>query len=141
MQIQKKLVSIFLFLCLNCMAAIRNKNVSLGQNQIVPSATIIREDGYKVLGESSSETSTFFILGLFPVTNPLNIEYALSQAVQKIPGGNSMIGVYIWNENQNIFPLGTISVLKVKGTVISFKVEPEEKESIQNSKESPKKKK
>lgn len=106
---------------MGCITALGGGNTSLGQNQIIPSATIIRDEGYKVLGESSAETSTFFFLGLFPVTNPLNIEYAMSQAVQKIPGGDSMVEVYVWKETQNVFPLGSISVLKVKGTVVSFK--------------------
>lgn len=88
---------------------------------MTPSATIIRSDGYKILGTEIGETSTFFLFGLIPVTNPVNIEYALSQAVQKIEGGESMINLVIWNEIHYFYPLGTVSVTKVKGDVISLK--------------------
>lgn len=124
MQRLKKLASLsFIFLFANCLAALANSNSSMGFNYIVPNATIVRSENYKVLGNSEGETSTFFFFGLFPVTNPLNIEYAISQAVQKIPEGDSMVNMIVWKETHNIFPLGSISVLKVKGDVVSFKVE------------------
>ncbi|WP_244283208.1 hypothetical protein [Leptospira neocaledonica] len=86
--------------------------------QLVDSATIIRSKDYMELGVSSGESSVFFLFGIIPVTNPLNMDYALSDAVQKIPGGKSLIKVKYWHETHLFFPVGTISVLKVKGTVI-----------------------
>ncbi|GBF40544.1 hypothetical protein LPTSP1_35620 [Leptospira johnsonii] len=86
--------------------------------QLIDSATIIRSKDYMELGVSSGESSVFFLFGLIPVTNPLNMDYALSEAVQKIPGGKSLIKVKYWQETHLFFPVGTISVLKVKGTVI-----------------------
>jgi hypothetical protein len=74
-----------------------------------------------ILGSAEGESSTFFYLGLFPLTNPLNIEYAMSQAVQKIPGGDTLVNVKIWHETHYFFPLGTVSVVKVEGDVISVK--------------------
>ncbi|MEI1279521.1 hypothetical protein V6Z05_14430 [Leptospira venezuelensis] len=85
---------------------------------LIDSATIIRSKDYMELGLSSGESSVFFLFGLIPVTNPLNMDYALSEAVQKIPGGKSLIKVKYWQETHLFFPVGTISVLKVKGTVI-----------------------
>ncbi|PJZ48702.1 hypothetical protein [Leptospira saintgironsiae] len=86
--------------------------------QLIDSATIIRSKDYMELGVSSGESSVFFLFGLIPVTNPLNMDYALSEAVQKVPGGKSLIKVKYWQETHLFFPVGTISVLKVKGTVI-----------------------
>ncbi|EPG65828.1 hypothetical protein ACE5IS_11765 [Leptospira wolffii] len=86
--------------------------------QIIDSVTIIRSTEYIELGTSSGESSVFFLFGLIPLTNPLNMDYALSDAVQKIPGGKSLIKVKYWQETHLFFPVGTVSVLKVKGTVI-----------------------
>ncbi|TGK03947.1 hypothetical protein EHO59_10495 [Leptospira semungkisensis] len=82
------------------------------------SATIIRSSDYVELGVSSGESSVFFLFGLFPMTNPMNMDYALSDAVQRIPGGKGLIKIKYWHETHLFFPVGTISVLKVKGTVI-----------------------
>ncbi|MCE9501658.1 MAG: hypothetical protein K8R21_14335 [Leptospira sp.] len=86
----------------------------------IPAATIIRAENYKVLGRSEGESSTFFILNLFPVNKPLNIEYALSQAVQKIPGGQTMVNIQLWHETHYFWPLGRVSAVKVSGDVVSF---------------------
>jgi hypothetical protein len=49
----------------------------------------------------------------------------MSQAVQKIPGGDTLVNVKIWHETHYYFPLGTVSVVKVEGDVISVKdIEP-----------------
>lgn len=90
------------------------------------SATIIRTSEYDILEkESEGESSTFFIFGLIPITNPISIDYALSQAVQKVPGGRSLINIKVWHETHVMFPLGTVSILKVKGSVIGNKEEAE----------------
>nr|WP_245667281.1 hypothetical protein [Leptospira tipperaryensis] len=92
---------------------------------IYDSATIIRTSGYDVLEESMGESSTFFVFGLIPITNPISIDYALSQAVQKVPGGRSIVNIQVWHETHVMFPLGTVSVLKVKGSVIGNREEAE----------------
>jgi hypothetical protein len=114
----KKVVNslVIFFLLLNCFGGGRVRDI-----KYVPSATIIRSDNYKFLDMSEGESSTFFYFGLFPVTNPLNIEYAMSKAVEKVPGGDSIVNMIIWQETQLFFPLGTVSVIKVKGDVVSLK--------------------
>jgi hypothetical protein len=87
---------------------------------IVPAATIIRGEGYKVLEKAEGESSTYMFLGLIPMTDPLNIELAMSQAVQKVEGGQSLVNVEIWHETHYYFPVGKVSVLKVRGDVVSF---------------------
>lgn len=93
--------------------------------QYIDSATVIRSTDYIELGTSSGESSVFFLFGIIPITNPLNMDYALSEAVQKIPGGKSLIKIKYWQETHLFFPVGTVSVLKVKGTVIGSALVPE----------------
>ncbi|EQA61829.1 hypothetical protein [Leptospira alexanderi] len=101
------------------------------------SATIIRTSEYDILEkESEGESSTFFIFGIIPITNPISIDYALSQAVQKVPGGRSLINIKVWHETHVMFPLGTVSVLKVKGSVIGDKEEAERERLRLQKKES-----
>ncbi|TGK19990.1 hypothetical protein EHO61_05600 [Leptospira fluminis] len=86
--------------------------------RITDSATIVRSADYDELGISTGESSAFFLFGLIPVTNPINMDYALSEAVRKIPGGKSLVKVRYWHETHLFFPVGTVSVLKVKGMVV-----------------------
>lgn len=98
-----------------------------GHSRIVrmaPQATIIRSSEYRVLGESEGESSTLFLLGFMPVTKPLNMEYAISQAIQKFPEGQSMVDMVYWHETHYYYPLAIVSVLKVHGTVVSLRREP-----------------
>ncbi len=113
---RKKSVSLFaIALFIGCMGGGSIRDLSLS-----PAATIIRTDNYKILGKSEGQSSSFFLFNLFPVTNPMNIEYALSQAVQKIPGGQSMVNIRIWHETQYFFPLGRVHTVNVEGDVVSF---------------------
>jgi len=96
------------------------KGGNVRQIGLVPSATIIQSTDYKILGRAEGESSTFFLLGLFPVTRPLSINYALNQAVEKVKGGNSMVNISIWHETHFYFPLGRVSVVKVEGDVVGF---------------------
>ncbi len=110
-----------LLLFMNCMGGITDKGGRVRNTGLISEATLIRKDKLNILGSSEGESSTFFYLGLFPLTNPLNIEYAMSQAVQKVPGGDTLVNVKIWHETHYFFPLGTVSVVKVEGDVISVK--------------------
>jgi hypothetical protein len=110
-----------LFLLMNCMGGITDKGGHVRNTGLISEATLIRKDKLNILGSSDGESSTFFYLGLIPLTNPLNIEYAMSQAVQKVPGGDTLVNVKIWHETHYFFPLGTVSVVKVEGDVISVK--------------------
>lgn len=112
----------FLFLLNNCLGgALGDRGGAIINLNHSPSATIIRSEDYKTLGESEGETSSFYLLGLIPVTPVLNIDYAMSQAVQKIPNGSSMVNVRTWIESHYYFPVGKVLVLKVKGEVIDLK--------------------
>ncbi|EQA35745.1 hypothetical protein LEP1GSC047_0434 [Leptospira inadai serovar Lyme str. 10] len=86
--------------------------------RLIDSATILRSTDYEELGTSTGESSVFFLFGLIPMTNPLNMDYALSEAVRKIPGGKTMVKVRYWHETHLFFPVGTVSILKVKGMVV-----------------------
>lgn len=90
---------------------------------IHPEATRVLSSNYDIIESSVGESSTFFILGLIPITQEISMEYALSQAVQKVPNGQTMINLKVWHETRYFFPLGTISVLKVKGDVIGRRIQ------------------
>lgn len=87
---------------------------------VTPSATIVRGQGYRTIQASEGESSTFFLLGLWPMTKPLDIDYAMSLAVQKVEGGQSLVNMRVWHETHYYFPLGSVSVVKVTGDVVSF---------------------
>nr|WP_230458309.1 hypothetical protein [Leptospira weilii] len=121
----------------NCMGAtLFSPGGRVRSPALYDSATIIRTAGYDILEESEGESSTFFVFGMIPLTNPISIDYALSQAVQKVPGGRSLVGIKVWHETHVMFPLGTVSVLKVKGSVIGNKEEAERLKLEQQKKES-----
>ena len=105
----------------NCLGGIAEKGGKVRNVSLAPSATLLNKDSFNIIAKSEGESSTFFYLGLIPMTNPLHIEYAMSQAVQKIPGGDTIINLSIWHETHYYFPLGTVSVVKVEGDVISLK--------------------
>ncbi|WCL48685.1 hypothetical protein [Leptospira sp. GIMC2001] len=86
-----------------------------------PEATRILSTDYQKLGRSSGESSTFFLFGAIPITSPLNMDYALSQALQKVEGGETIVNLVIWHDTLYYFPLGSVSVLRVEGDVIGKK--------------------
>ena len=87
---------------------------------VLPSATLINKAKYEILGKSVGKSSTFYFLGSIPFTKPLDIDYALSQALTKIPKGQSIINLEIWIEKQYFFPVGTVISVNVKGDVIRY---------------------
>ncbi|MBM9576131.1 hypothetical protein JWG45_03100 [Leptospira sp. 201903070] len=120
----------------NCMGAtLFSPGGRVRSPEMYDSATIIRTSGYDVLEESIGESSTFFVFGMIPITNPISIDYALSQAVQKVPGGRSIVNIKVWHETHVMFPLGTVSVLKVKGNVIGNREEAEKLKLEQQKKD------
>ena len=88
-----------------------------------PAATIIRSSNYTILGRAEGQSSTFFLLGLWPVTSHPDINYALNDALQKVKEGQSITNLAIWHETHYFFPVGTVSVVMVEGDVISFRTE------------------
>lgn len=90
------------------------------RNEIVlfDSATLVRNDNYVVLGKGTGEDSTFFLLGMFPVTKAPNVELAMSQALEKFPEGRTLINIQIIREDRPYFPLGLVSVVIVNADVV-----------------------
>lgn len=107
---------IFILILINCVGGGKTREIVL-----YPEATRINSLDFSILDNSQGESSTFFILGLYPITSSLSMDYALSQAVQKVPGGQSIININSWHETRYFFPLGTVSILKVQGDVIGVK--------------------
>ncbi|TGN10057.1 hypothetical protein [Leptospira ilyithenensis] len=121
-----KLKGIVVSICLFTSACGTNLLFHNGQTRdllLGTQATNTRENLYDVLGRTNGKSSCFYLFGIFPVTDPLNIENALSDAVQKIEGGQTMIDLVIWHETEYFFPIGTVSVVNVEGDVIRFKRE------------------
>jgi hypothetical protein len=120
MIVKRQLITIVLFIIFlvisNCVGGGKSREIAL-----YPEATRINSLDFNIIENSEGESSTFFIFGLYPITSSISMDYALSQAVQKVPGGQSIINIKSWHETRYFFPLGTISVLKVKGDVIGAK--------------------
>lgn len=117
---KKSAASFFILFLFNCVANFFGQSGYSRGLDILPEATLVRGNKYTVLGNSSGQSSTFFLFGILPMTDPLNIEYALSEAVQKIPGGQSIVNVSIWHETHYYLPVGKVSVVKVEGDVIKY---------------------
>jgi len=122
---RKSAVNILILFLLNCAANFFGQNGLSRDIGFLPEATMGRGAEYVAIGNSTGESSTFFLFGIFPISDALNIEYALSEAVQKIPGGQSIVNVRIWHETHFYFPIGRVSVVKVEGDVIKY-VQPAE---------------
>ena len=119
-----RLVILFLsavLLNISCAGGLTEKGGRVQNIQIAPSATLIRSSKYRQLDYTEGESSQFFLLGLIPVTEHLSIDYAMSEAVQKVQGGDSLADMQIWHEVHYFFPLGTVSVVKVGGYAVGLK--------------------
>ncbi|PJD99915.1 MAG: hypothetical protein CK427_15135 [Leptospira sp.] len=117
----KTKISLILYFCILTISCVGDGKVR--DISIQPEATRILSSNYEILGSSIGESSTFYILGFIPITTEISMDYALSQAVQKIPNGQTMVDLKVWHETRYFFPLGTVSVLKVRGNVIGKKAE------------------
>ena len=118
--LSKAFIVFFMFVCVGCAGGGLEKGGHVRHIGLIPSATLIYSQDYKVIGRAEGESSTLLFLGILPLTKHLDIEYALSQAVQKVQGGQSMANIQVWHETHYYFPIGAVSVVKVEGDVISF---------------------
>ena len=109
-----------LLLYFNCGFNLLKINKTYRDVSILNEARIIREVNYQIIEKAEGEHSQFYFLYIFPVTPHLDMEYALSQAVQKVENGESIVNLKIWHETHNYFPLGKVSVVKVEGDVIKY---------------------
>lgn len=82
---------------------------------------VARETGtmpYEVIGEAEGVSSSFTLLWIFPVTPRISFTEAVSDALRS-RGGDNMIEITSWRE-RNIYLVGTVNVLHVKGKVIRY---------------------
>ena len=87
--------------------------------ELGPPVKYVKREDYKGGCEQEGEHSMFFLFNLIPATAPLNPEYALSQAVQRLEG-DTMVNIRAWHEVHYYSVLGRVSVFKVRGDVIRF---------------------
>lgn len=73
---------------------------------------------YRILGEAEGKSSSFNLLWLIPVTPRIDYDRAVGDAINNLHGDN-LINVRTWLERQ-VWILGMIEILHVKGTVIQY---------------------
>ena len=61
----------------------------------------------------------FYLFHMWPVTNPLNPDYAMGLIVQELEG-DSLVHIRTWHERHYYSVLGHAVVMKFKGDVIRF---------------------
>lgn len=69
--------------------------------------------------EQTGESSVFYLFNMWPVTPPLDPEYAVGTAVQRLEG-DTMINIRYWHEMHYYTVLGRVAVMKVRGDVVQF---------------------
>ncbi|MCZ8342567.1 MAG: hypothetical protein O9301_06015 [Leptospira sp.] len=106
-----------------CLGSSVKKDITLHDG-----ATLVKTSEYQILGKGTGEDSAFFLLGMFPVTNPPNTELALSQIMEKFPNGKTLINIKVQREDRAYFPLGLVSVVRVTADVIGDPAEVKEPE-------------
>jgi len=84
-----------------------------------PPVREVKPADYRGGCEREGSSSTFFLFGMFPVTAPLNPDYAIGTAVQQLEG-DTMINIAAWHEEHLYSLMGRVSVLNIRGTVIRF---------------------
>ena len=114
------ILCLFFFHCTGTFRAFSEPGGRVHNFAISSSSSVVIDRKYKILQKSRGKSSTLYILGAFPVTRPLNPDFAISQALAKVPKGQNIINVQIWIEKQYFFPLGTIFSLNVEGDVIEY---------------------
>jgi hypothetical protein len=85
----------------------------------MPPVQLIPPSEYKGGCEEEGASSTFFLFNMIPVTPPIDPEYAISSAVQRIEG-DSMIHIHLYEEIHYYSILGRAVLLKARGDVIRF---------------------
>lgn len=85
---------------------------------IEPGAKVMRSSAYQVLGEAEGASSSFTLLGIFPVTSPLDPERAVDQAIRSL-GGDNLIEVVYYSETK-VYIVGVVNVVRVTGKVIRY---------------------
>jgi hypothetical protein len=73
---------------------------------------------YEILGDAEGESSSLKLFWIFPVMKDINFDEAVNEAIRKL-GGDNLVEVTSWKE-KNVYFIGTIDVLHVKGKVIRY---------------------
>ncbi len=84
-----------------------------------PDVRYVNPEEYDGSCSVEGESSTFMLFNFIPATDPLNAEYAIAMAVQKLEG-DTMINIRAWHEINYYSILGRAVVFKVRGDVIKF---------------------
>jgi len=114
---------VFLYILLlvhsHCLGSL-NKEGRFESVSWYPEATNTKGARYKILGKAMGESSTFFLVGMVPVTNPPSLEYAFSRALDTNSEAQTLINVLVWEETHTYFPLGMVRSIKVEGDLIRY---------------------
>jgi len=89
------------------------------ENNPVQSYIYIDPALYKGGCEQVGQHSAFYLFNIIRVTPPLDAEYAIGSAVQRVEG-DTMIRIRAWHEIHYYSILGNVSVFKIKGDVIRY---------------------
>ena len=92
-----------------------------------PPVTYLPAAQYRGGCEQEGQHSVFYLFNVFPVSPPLNPEYAISVAVQRLEG-DTMINIRAWHETHYYSAMGRVSVFKVRGDVIRYLTPKEQRE-------------
>jgi hypothetical protein len=104
-----------------CLFFMFNSGCLYFKNHPVGISSQAKESGslkYEILGEGEGTSSSFTLIWFFPVTPDLNYDDAVNEAIRS-KGGDNLIDVTSWRE-KNVYIVGTIDVLHVKGKVIRY---------------------
>ncbi len=108
-------------LCYDQAEANRRSELSAQErSRLGPPVNPVAPEDYAGSCAIEGAASVFFLLNVWPVTPPLNPEYAISQAVQRLEG-DTMIRIETWHETHYYSLLGRVRVFKVRGDVIRYR--------------------
>jgi hypothetical protein len=74
---------------------------------------------YEIVGESSGEASSFHLFWILPVTPSLDMNRAIEEAIIA-KGGDNLIDM-TWSVERQVWIVGTLTAVQVKGKVIRYK--------------------
>ncbi|MCR9143677.1 MAG: hypothetical protein NXI24_15625 [bacterium] len=87
-----------------------------------PPVRLTPAENYRGGCEVEGESSVFLLFNIWPATRPLDVEYAISTAVQRLEG-DTMIRIHAWHETHYYSLLGRARVFKVRGDVIRYRAD------------------
>ena len=105
--------------CVNPEAEASQDSEEETTNSSIQPFTYIDPNLYKGGCEQEGQHSTFHLFNIIRVTPPLDPEYAIGSAVQRVEG-DTMIHIRAWHETHYYTILGSVSVFKIKGDVIRY---------------------